>query len=563
MIQYESRCGIGFILKILQARGSVFPKALCVSLPCALCSALLKELIDKGVMDRWLDADHYTLLLDAGAWNGFAFLVGFLIVFRTSQSYSRFWDGSVHTHRMHAEWFDSCSNLIAFCVCSKADEETTSNFKHLIIRMFSLLHVLALAEIEDTCKEDIENVNAFRMELIDVHGVDPYTLKRIKDSDSKVELVFTWIQQLIVANITTGVMSIPPPILSRVFQELSNGMVAFEQAMKITLIPFPFPYAQTCDCLMIIHWLVMPLIVAQWATHPFWAGVLVFIQVFMLWSLSFIAVELENPFGRDDNDLDSVHLQIAFNRHLSMLIVKDEEMLPQLLPTALKDTAQISCAETRRSSNLASAWQKLNESSSMPMRSANRRTSRMSTIEAVVRRISSGGKDERLPNPSGENRCTLDRESRQREPPGAEAQPGQDRPASRDDIATERPLLTLTTELDLWSAGPLLQELEVPSRPMRAVSPPPGGNDATNMAPTMLGSTCGAQDPSCAKAGASQNSYRGAQDGTNSRRRGSKGRGGLGGGKDRTPIDQPFAFQSALTLGQGGMYDMQGDWLAS
>ena len=56
-----------------------------------------------------------------------------------------------------------------------------------------------------------------------------------------------WMQTLMVEHHVNGVLSIPAPILSRSFQELSNGMVAFHDAIKLSCIPFPFPYAQTRD----------------------------------------------------------------------------------------------------------------------------------------------------------------------------------------------------------------------------------------------------------------------------------------------------------------------------
>merc|ERR1719291_536486 len=117
------------------------------------------------------------------------------------------------------------------------------------------------------------------MELIDADALSPQALKAVRDSNAKVELIFQWIQQLIVENISTGVLSIPPPILSRSFQEIANGMVAFHDAMKISYVPFPFPYAQTCDCLLVFHWLVVPFVTSQWVSNWFWAGLFVFIQV--------------------------------------------------------------------------------------------------------------------------------------------------------------------------------------------------------------------------------------------------------------------------------------------
>merc|ERR1712046_94535 len=102
-------------------------------------------------------------------------------------------------------------------------------------------------------------------------------------------------------------------------QEIANGMVAFHDAMKISYVPFPFPYAQTCDALLILHYVVVPFLTAQWVSNAWWGVLFCFIPVFCLWSLNLIAVEIENPFGTDDNDLDGHYMQEELNRHLSML----------------------------------------------------------------------------------------------------------------------------------------------------------------------------------------------------------------------------------------------------
>merc|ERR1712061_29803 len=164
-----------------------------------------------------------------------------------------------------------------------------------------MMHAAALAELEDMNCTAADDVKAFKFELIDVQGIDEDSLKVMKHSAARVELVFEWIQLLIVENIETGVLSIPAPILSRAFQEIANGMVAFHEAVNITYIPFPFPYAQICDILLIMHWLMSPVIISQWVHSPIFAGTFVFIQVLIVWSLNFIAVEIDNPFGTDAN----------------------------------------------------------------------------------------------------------------------------------------------------------------------------------------------------------------------------------------------------------------------
>mmetsp|Transcript_45033 Transcript_45033/g.130282 ORF Transcript_45033/g.130282 Transcript_45033/m.130282 type:complete len:582 (-) Transcript_45033:149-1894(-) len=329
MITYK-RGSCGFV-KLVQLEGSVFPFSFCVAMPCAIITAILRLSIERGWVQGLGDAeDSKSLLKDNTCWGGFVFLVGFLVVFRTSQAYARFWDGCTSTHQMRAEWFDACSALVAFCKHSKAGEERVMEFQHTLIRLFSVLHAVALADIEDTSSDDGCEVAAFKYPMVDPAGLSAESLMAVKDSDAKVELVFMWIQQLIVEHIETGVLHIPPPILSRAFQEIANGMVAFHEAIKISTIPFPFPYAQTCECLLIMHWVVTPLVVAQWVSTPWWGALFSFITVFIYWSLNAIATEIENPFGSDANDIDAEGMQAELNRHLLLLLEPQVATTPRL-----------------------------------------------------------------------------------------------------------------------------------------------------------------------------------------------------------------------------------------
>jgi len=314
MIHYSSGSGAPWnhFLNLFQMKGSGFPLAIAAAtLPAALTFYL-----------RWNDIYGDTdILVDNTAWGGFSFLVGFLVVFRTSQAYNRFWDGCTFMHRLQAEWLDACSATIAFTKHSSVEAIVVTEFKHLVVRLFSLLHMFALAYIEGC--DDLEEIAAHDLELIDPDGLDQDTwnyVRQCRSSAGRVTMVFQWIQAAIVENISTGVLSIPAPILSRVFQELANGMVALHDAHKISAIPFPFPYAQTCDALLVTHSCVTPFVTCSKMSDPYWACLMAFIQVFILWSLNYIAVEIEHPFGGDPNDIDSTTLQLDMNLNLLLLL---------------------------------------------------------------------------------------------------------------------------------------------------------------------------------------------------------------------------------------------------
>ncbi|CAK0827113.1 unnamed protein product [Prorocentrum cordatum] len=97
-------------------------------------------------------------------------------------------------------------------------------------------------------------------------------------------------------------------------------MVALHDAAKIAEIPFPFPYAQICTFLLLTHWALTPLVTLQWTTSVVWAFVFSFVQVFIFWCLNLTAIELEQPFGRDANDLQTVDMQKILNQQLLLLL---------------------------------------------------------------------------------------------------------------------------------------------------------------------------------------------------------------------------------------------------
>eukprot|EP00448_Togula_jolla_P018565 CAMPEP_0170584610 /NCGR_PEP_ID=MMETSP0224-20130122/8775_1 /TAXON_ID=285029 /ORGANISM="Togula jolla, Strain CCCM 725" /LENGTH=533 /DNA_ID=CAMNT_0010908045 /DNA_START=130 /DNA_END=1731 /DNA_ORIENTATION=- len=274
------------------------------------------------------------LLEDSAVWSSFSFLVGFLIVFRTSQCYSRFLEACNCTHSMRAEWFDACSSAVAFARHATGVDDRVKHFENTIVRLFSMLHCAALVSIVDDLDQDIDTLQAFRYPLIDAAGFDKESLLYLRGTSNRGELIFQWIQELVTDSIHTGVMNIPAPILSRFYHELASGLVHFHMAVKIADIPFPFPYAQTCDLLLILHGVLVPIVTREWVKTPLWAFVFSFVQVFIMWSLNFIAIELEDPFGSDANDIDLHAMQVEMNEYLLLLLRPNTRMVPQLTPVA-------------------------------------------------------------------------------------------------------------------------------------------------------------------------------------------------------------------------------------
>lgn len=325
MINYDpGKYQLRFIFSL---HGSVIPRACAYAVPSGLLAVALKVLDMEGIIPD----EASGILSNNAAYAGFSFVVGFLLVFRTSQAYSRFWDGATTVQQMQSKWCDACGSLVAFSHKSKKPAEQVQHFQHVLVRLFSLLHSLALQQIHDLHDESFE--------VIDLQGLDGrcHQALRACAATCRVELVSCWIHQLIVDNIDTGIMPAPPPIQSRVFQEMSNGSLNMHNAYKIAKTPFPFPYAQMTTVLLLAHWILTPVLMCSWTQHWAWAFIWTFTPVLSFWCIDLIASEIEQPFGADVNDLPTHELQAMMNESLLLLINPQSGQVPTLTSTAVLD----------------------------------------------------------------------------------------------------------------------------------------------------------------------------------------------------------------------------------
>ena len=245
---------------------------------------------------------------------------------------------------MSGDWFDAASTVLSFCKYSSQDPDKIERFQQLFVRLMSLLNAMILAELEghnvgdDVRNEDLKDsvlgARAMTFELLHPDAIDAQYLERIKKAKHKAELVFQWIQNLIVENIVNGVLSIPPPLLTRTFQDLGSGMLHYHDALKYADTPFPFPYTCATEILLMLHWIVTPIYACTLTNSKVWVACFSVMLVFVLWCLHLIAGELENPFGDDKNDLNMLEMQVDMNESLASLISTEAQETPKLcIPT--------------------------------------------------------------------------------------------------------------------------------------------------------------------------------------------------------------------------------------
>jgi putative membrane protein len=281
--------------------------------------ALLLKLAD----ERGMVGVHHTIENNA-AFGMYTSTLVFLLIFRTSKCYSRFWHCATSMCTFRAELVEAAKSLIAFTEMSNASMAEIDHLKRSVVTFSSLLHATALVNLSD-CPLD-------KFPVIDMAAVTEYVVQRLQayTPKNRVDLVYMWLNGVIVRAMKTGLLNVPPPILSRVFQQTEKAMVEYNQVLEVMTIPFPFPYAQTAYVLLVLMGVSTPFAMCSWTNHPAAAFALTFTGVMCLVSLELIARQLENPFGEDANDLPIDSFQDLINESLMLMATDDASNLPNL-----------------------------------------------------------------------------------------------------------------------------------------------------------------------------------------------------------------------------------------
>jgi hypothetical protein len=145
-------------------------------------------------------------------------------------------------------------------------------------------------------------------------------LQRARGPSAKVNLAWSWLSEFIIREHLNGSLGdVAPPIISRLIQFLSDGMISYNHARKTMFIPFPFPHAQISAFFVFTIMFAIPILMDEYASNYYIGGILTFLTVVCLAGLHEVSRELENPFRNVPNEIPLVTFQAMFNEALITL----------------------------------------------------------------------------------------------------------------------------------------------------------------------------------------------------------------------------------------------------
>lgn len=341
---------------VMRLRGSV----LVSSLPVALLSALVavfSSLIRKDLLPPidpwWAAAIQHPLAVQV-----FGIMFAFLITNRVAAAINRWWDGMSTVSHMLLKWYDAEAFILSYLkkdmrllVLQKSQDDLDEGQKQSIenrmqqlrelqqklIHWFSLMNAVALSTLkhgEADCMNHIsckihdfdwlspEGFTSFQgpckmsilkgqfyaglgqSQVLSYIGViTSEEMRQFAEVEEKPALISQWITEALVLADSEGLLNIPPPLASRAHIRMADAMQGFNDAYRLAAVPYPFALAQMISILMHAFIFLMPIVIEKFTQAWILTPLLSFLITLSYWGLNSVAMELENPFGEDVNDL--------------------------------------------------------------------------------------------------------------------------------------------------------------------------------------------------------------------------------------------------------------------
>ncbi|GMU58183.1 MAG: membrane protein [Candidatus Xenobia bacterium] len=207
--------------------------------------------------------------------------LGLLLVFRTNTSYDRYWEGRKLLGMMVNRLRDLMRQVAAYL---DADQQAQAETQRRLHVTFALIRQYLRFET------DLSVLGA---------PITPEEAKALEPVRCRPVVYLVWLSQIFCQATRCG--NLHPEAFRQIDQNLTSLIDSLGGAERIVRTPVPFAYAQHIKGFLFIFCFSVPFVLVE---HMGWFSVAGSAAVaYALFGIEEIGVEIEDPFGRDANDL--------------------------------------------------------------------------------------------------------------------------------------------------------------------------------------------------------------------------------------------------------------------
>lgn len=277
---------------VLSYRGTAFQNASARVASLTLFALAVQYIYHAGLHVGWYATQHFGSL-DLAGFAVVGSLLGFLIVFRMNSSNDRYWEGRTH-------WGMLINSARSLARCATVYAAPAHDFALLLGG-----YVLCIKQTLRNSR-DLEELRDYLPEPLFE------TTSHFGNPPSAVAAALsTWVVERYRAG-QLDAMEV------RNFEDLLSRMVDAQGGCeKIQKTPLPFVYASLIKQLILVYLIALP--VALCDTTGWWTPLIVAIVSFGFFGIEEAGVEIEDPFGLDDNCLPLDALCVTIIRDTAQL----------------------------------------------------------------------------------------------------------------------------------------------------------------------------------------------------------------------------------------------------
>lgn len=343
-IEYDSEDHLGVIFKW---HGSVWKRTLPYCIANAVIALILHYLKhNKGLDFGITDKGHSMMTL----------FVSFLVISRVSMSIGRYNEARGNMTKMYRESREFVQNMVVF---TKKDQSEKAKLyrMNLAYNVLILLRMImavidyqseevpcwTLPELKGPTKEYVMRSIAVSKSNATNHHCEAEMNMRVP-----IQMSLYIRDEIFTINEHTPGAEIGPWQFIRLFGSIDNFMGAYYGMRRFLTTPFPFPLVQMARTIMFIYLYTLPFAILDSMENSFVYFATVFLVTYGFIGLENVSIELDDPFGDDDNDFDNMGMMMtAFeDTFVTMHYVDGQEWMDKLKKMLSSDVGDSPYSET-------------------------------------------------------------------------------------------------------------------------------------------------------------------------------------------------------------------------
>ena len=306
-IHYDSA---NHISVLFSWKGSVWKKTLPYCIVNGIIAFTIQYLKDvRGVDLGFSDKGHSMMTL----------FVSFLIVSRVSISLGRYNEARGYLGKLYRESRELIQNV---CIFTKSNQSLLAKqTRHDIAYNMSVLLRMTMAVIDYpsesipcwTLKELNGTTREYVMKNIELARKNTPNIVNA-EMNMRVPIHMSLYIRDMVYNINNSLQTpdtIGPWQFGKLFGSIDNFMGAYYGMRKFLTTPFPFPLVQMARTFMFIYLYTLPFAILDSVDRASVHFSIVFLVTYGFVGLETVSIELDDPFGDDDNDFNNMGMMLV------------------------------------------------------------------------------------------------------------------------------------------------------------------------------------------------------------------------------------------------------------